>query len=65
MREYKWGKLASYVLDNTAKSFPHEPNTSENIKVKHFFQSKSFFHHSNFLHTSSLSALKSSNCPWR
>ena len=58
IREYKRGKLASYFLDNAAKTCSYRLKLSENIEIKHVFQSKSFFHNSNFLHTSCLSAFK-------
>ena len=56
IREYKRGKLASYFLDNTAKTCSYWLKFSENIEIKHVFQLKSFFHHSKFLQTSFHSA---------
>ena len=56
IRKYKQGKLASYFLDNAAKTCSYGLKIAESIEVKHVFQSKLFFHHSNFLHASWLSA---------
>ena len=55
IRKYKPGKLASYFLDNAAKSRSYKLKISENFEIKHLFQSKSFIHHSNFLYTGCLS----------
>ena len=54
--EYKRGKLASYFLDNVAKTCSYGLKISEKIEIKDILQSKSFFHYSNLLHTSCLSA---------
>ena len=62
-REYKRRNLASYLLDNAVKTCLYELKISENIEIKHVFQSKSFFHLSNFLHTSSLSAFNTFQPP--
>ena len=57
IREYKQGMLlASYFLDNATKTCLYGLKISENIEIKHVFQSKSYFHHSNFLHTIVVSA---------
>ena len=55
-RECKRAKLASCFLDNAAKTRSYELKSSENIEIKHVFQSELFFHHSNFLYISCLSA---------
>ena len=47
IQKYKRGKLASYFLDNAVKTCSYELKISENIEIKHVFQSKSIFHHSN------------------
>ena len=54
--KYKRRKLTSYFLDNAAKTCSYGLSISENIEIKHVFQSKLFFHHSNFLHTSRTNA---------
>ena len=54
--EYKRGKLVSFFLDNAARTCSYGLKISENIEIKHVFQSKLFFHHIKFLHTSCLSA---------
>ena len=59
IREYKRRKLASYFLDNAAKTYFYGPKISENFKMNHVFQSKSFFNHSSFLHTSCFRAVNS------
>ena len=58
IREYKRAKLASCFLDNAAKTRSYELKISENIEIKHAFQSKFFFHHIKFLYISCLSAFK-------
>ena len=50
--------MASYFLDNAAKTGSYGLKISKNIEINHVFQSKSFFHHSNFLHKSCLSVFK-------
>ena len=50
--------FASHFLDNAAKTCSYGLKISENIKIKHVFQSKSFLHHSVFFHTICLSAFK-------
>ena len=55
-RYYKRGKLISYFLNNSAKTCLYGLKISENIKIGHFFQSRTFFHLSSNLHTSCLSA---------
>ena len=53
--EYKQGKLASYFLDHVATTCSFELKISENVEIKHIFQSKSFFYHSSFLQICCLS----------
>ena len=50
--------MASYFLDNAAKTCSYGLKISENFEIKHAFLSKSFFHQSNFIHTSCLNAFK-------
>ena len=40
VRDYKRGKLVSYVLNNAAKTCLHGLKLSENIDIEHVFQSK-------------------------
>ena len=53
-RYYKRGKLVSYFLNNDAKTCLYGLKISENIEIRHFFQSITFFHVSSNLHTSCL-----------
>ena len=50
-REYKRGKFVFYFLNNAAKTCSYGLKISENIEIKHVFQSKVFFHLSSTLHT--------------
>ena len=43
-RAYKQGKLADYFLYNAVKISSYVLSISENIEIKHEFQSKLFFH---------------------
>ena len=43
VQEYKWEKYAYHFLDNAAKTCSHRLKISENIEIKHVFQSRSFF----------------------
>ena len=58
LRDYKRGKLASYFLNNVAKTCLHALTISENIEIEHAFQSKAIFHLSSNFHTSCLNAFK-------
>ena len=42
-QENKRGRWITYFLDNTAKTCSYRPKISENLEIKHVFQSKSFF----------------------
>ena len=53
--EYKRGNMISYFLNNAAKTCSYGLKTSENIEIKHVFQSKAFSHLSNTLRFSYLS----------
>ena len=57
-RYYKRGQLVSYFLNNDAKTCPYGLKISENIEIRHFFQSRAFFHLCRNLHKSCLSAFK-------
>ena len=54
--ECKRGKLVTYFLNDTVKTCSFELKISENILIKHAFESKVFLHLSNTLHTSCLKA---------
>ena len=42
-QENKRGRWITYFLDNTAKTCSYRPKISENLEIKHVFQSKPFF----------------------
>ena len=42
-RDYKRGKVVSYSLNNAAKTSLYGLKISENIEIKHVFQSEAFF----------------------
>ena len=56
-RYYKRGKLVSY-FHNATKTCLYGLKISENTKIGHLFQSRTFFHLSSNLHTSCFSAFK-------
>ena len=43
VRDYKRRKLVSYFLNNAAKTWLYELKISENVEIKHVFQSQAFF----------------------
>ena len=63
VRNYKWGKLVSYFLNNAAKTWLYGLKISENIETEHVFRSKAFFHLTSNLHTSCFSTCKRSSLP--
>ena len=67
VREFKQGKLVSYILNNVVKTYSYGLKISENIEIKHAFQFRSNFSFSNTFHrscrvsTEEAESLKNSN----
>ena len=57
-RYYRRGKSVFYFLNNAAKACLYALKISENIEIRHFFQSRTFFNLSSNLLTIFLSAFK-------
>ena len=56
VRDYKRGKVVSYVLNNAAKTCLYKLKISENNEIDHVFQSKASFHLSGNFYTSCFNA---------
>ena len=57
-RYYKRGKLVSYFLNEGAKTCSYGMKSLENIEIGHDFHPRAFIHRISNLHTSYLSAFK-------
>ena len=58
VKDNKQGEFVSYFLNNAPKTCLYGLKISENIEIKHVFQSKSFLHFISNLYIGCLSAFK-------